>query len=349
MLNQLKIYLKHFLCIRNALCIAVMVTGIPATAQDLHFSQFFEAPLIRNPALAGLFEGDVRTQLVYRNQWGSVTTPYQTGSLNGQYKFGVGRGDDFVTAGLQVLWDKAGTVALNTTHLLPVINYHKSLSGDKNRYLSLGFIGGWVSRRLDRSKVTTNNQYDGFEYNGSLPDGETFLSNYSYFDAGVGMSFNSSIGENKNNNFYAGLAYHHFNKPINSFYSSLQHMPKWVASAGLRTAMGELSYITLNADVSIQGPFKEWIGGAMFSRKIGDEVEPDYIIHGGAYLRWNDAIIPVVKLDYNPFAIAFSYDMNISQLRTASQGRGGFELSLSYMGFLNNDRSTKDIIRCPRF
>lgn len=87
----------------------------------------------------------------------------------------------------------------------------------------------------------------------------------------------------------------------------------------------------------------------MFSRKIGDEVVPDYIIHGGAYLRWNDAIIPVVKLDYNPFSVAFSYDMNISQLRTASQGRGGFELSLSYTGFLNTAGSTKDIIRCPRF
>jgi hypothetical protein len=24
-------------------------------AQDLHFSQFFEAPLLRNPALAGLY------------------------------------------------------------------------------------------------------------------------------------------------------------------------------------------------------------------------------------------------------------------------------------------------------
>lgn len=256
MLKRLKTYINHNICLRGVFSMAAICVAMTGSAQDLHFSQFFEAPLVRNPALAGLFDGDVRVQMVYRNQWGSVTTPYQTGSLGGQYKFGVGRGDDFITAGLQILWDKAGTVALNTTHLLPVVNYHKSLSGDKNRYLSLGFIGGWVSRRLDRSKVTTNNQYDGFGYNGSLPDGETFMSNYSYFDAGVGMSFNSSIGENKNNNYYVGLAYHHFNKPVNSFYSSLQHLPKWVGSAGLRTALGELSYITLNADVSIQGPLK---------------------------------------------------------------------------------------------
>ena len=79
-----------------------ILLAVAPKAQDLHFSQFYEAPLLRNPALAGLFEGDVRAQLVYRNQWGSVTTPYQTGSLNGEYKFAIGRGDDFVTAGLQV-------------------------------------------------------------------------------------------------------------------------------------------------------------------------------------------------------------------------------------------------------
>ncbi|MBX3252613.1 MAG: PorP/SprF family type IX secretion system membrane protein [Chitinophagaceae bacterium] len=318
-------------------------------AQDLHFSQFYEAPLVRNPALAGLFEGDIRAQMVYRNQWGSVTNPYQTGSLNGEYKLPVGKGDDFLTAGLQVLWDRAGTVALTTTNLLPAVNYHKSLSADKNRYISLGFMGGLVSRRLDRSKVTTNNQYDGFGYNGSLPDGETFASNYSYFDASVGMSYNSSLGDNKNNNYFVGIAYHHFNKPVNAFYQRLQHLPKWVASGGLRTTMGEMAYITFNGDISIQGISREYIAGVMYSRKIGDFEAPDYILHFGGYIRWNDAIIPVVKLDYDPFSLGFSYDMNISQLRTASQGRGGFELSLSYRGFLNNRSSTKDILRCPRF
>jgi len=64
-------------------------------AQDPHFSQFFEAPLLRNPSLAGLFAGDIRVQAVYRNQWGSVTVPYQTGSFNIEYKQPVGRGNDF--------------------------------------------------------------------------------------------------------------------------------------------------------------------------------------------------------------------------------------------------------------
>src|SRR6476646_5167370 len=121
-------------------------------AQDIHFSQFFETPLLRNPALAGIFSGDLRIQGVYRNQWNSVTVPYQTGSLNAEYKLPVGHSDDYLTLGGEILYDKAGTVALTATHILPVINYHKSLSQEKNMYISLGFMGGLVQRKLDRSK-----------------------------------------------------------------------------------------------------------------------------------------------------------------------------------------------------
>ena len=51
---------------------------------------FLRRHLLRNPSLAGLFAGDIRFQAVYRNQWQSVTTPYQTGSLNFEYKQPVG-------------------------------------------------------------------------------------------------------------------------------------------------------------------------------------------------------------------------------------------------------------------
>src|SRR5690349_25045046 len=77
-------------------------------AQDIHFSQFFETPLLRNPGLAGIFKGDFRIQMVYRDQWRSVTDGYKTGSLNGEYKLPIGKMDDFITIGGQVLFDRAG-------------------------------------------------------------------------------------------------------------------------------------------------------------------------------------------------------------------------------------------------
>jgi type IX secretion system PorP/SprF family membrane protein len=321
-------------------------------AQDIHFSQFFEAPLLRNPSLAGIFTGDIRAQGVYRSQWGSVTVPYQTGSFNFEYKKPIGRGDDFLTTGLQLLYDKAGTTNFTTTDILPALNYHKSLSTEKTKYLSLGFMGGVVQRRIDRSKMTTNNHFDGNGYNPALPDGETFVNaNYSYLDGSVGMSFNSAIGgDKKDDNYFVGVAYHHFNRPKNTFYRvpSVELNPKWVVSAGVRFDLNETSYFTVHADHYRQGTYRETIGGALYSYKIGEDYDnPDYTLHFGSFLRWKDALIPVVKLDYNPFSVALSYDVNVSELKTASQGRGGLELSIMYRGFF--DRGSKDAILCPRF
>lgn len=347
--NTMKLFRK-----RNILALAITaVIPLSVVSQDIHFSQFFETPLLRNPALAGIFTGDIRVQAVYRNQWNSVTVPYQTGSLNGEYKKPVGRSDDFLTIGGQILYDKAGTVALTATHILPTLNYHKSLSADKNMYLSLGFMGGWVQRSIDRSKVTTNSQYDGTGFNPGLSDGESFPRNsYSYLDASVGMSFNTQVGENTDNNIYLGLAYHHFNKATKvSFYGNPNYemIPKWVGSAGVRMNLNEFSFFTLEGNYSKQGPYTETIGGALYSWRLDDIDDPKYILHAGGFLRWKDAFIPVVKLEFRPIAVAVSYDGNISQLKSASQGRGGFELSLTYQKFLDRNNSSSEAVRCPKF
>jgi type IX secretion system PorP/SprF family membrane protein len=317
-------------------------------AQDIHFSQFFETPLLRNPGLAGIFTGDYRLQAVYRDQWRSVTDGYKTASLNGEYKLPVGKGDDFLTVGGQLLIDRAGTAVLTQTSVLPVINYHKSLSADRNRYLSLGFMGGIVNRHFDRSKITTDNTYTGGF------DGEfTVIPNYTYLDGSVGMSFNSDLNERPSDNFYIGLAYHHFTNPKNTFFRdpAVQLKPKWVASGGIRFGVNEYSYVTLQADHSTQEEYHETVAGGMYGLKIGPELDnPVYVIHGGLFMRWEDAVIPVVKIDYSGFSFAFSYDINISRLKPASLGRGGFEFSLSYIGFSKNrNNSTLDAIRCPRF
>lgn len=322
-------------------------------AQDNHFSQFFEAPLLRNPSLAGIFSGDVRVQGVYRDQWNSFTNAYRTGSLNAEYKMPVGRSDDFMTVGGQVLFDKAGTVGLTTTYLLPALNYHKSLSNEKTMYLSLGFMGGMVRKSLDPSKMTTDNQYGAGGYDPTLPTGETFTTpNFNGWDASVGMSFNTTFGPQQANSLFLGAAYHHLNRPRNSFYrnAGIELQPKYVFSGGITFGVDEYSYFIIQADQSIQGSFSETIGGALYSYKLGDDPENAlYTIHAGAFLRWKDALIPVIKLDRYPMSIALSYDVNVSQLKTASQGRGGMEISLSWISFLDRDNSSRDKVLCPRF
>ncbi|MEO7523893.1 MAG: PorP/SprF family type IX secretion system membrane protein [Ferruginibacter sp.] len=330
----------------------LIMTSQNATAQDIHFSQTFETPLLRNPSLAGLFAGDVRIQSVFRSQWNSVTVPYQTTSVSAEFKKAVGHSDDFITIGGQILYDKAGTISLTSTHILPTLNYHKSLGAEKNTYLSLGFMAGYVQRSIDRSKITTNSQYDGTGFNPTLSDGEKLArSSYSYFDATVGMSFNTQLGENSNNNLFAGVSYHHFNKAKKiTFYSNgtSEMIPKIVGSAGIRMSMSNFAYFTLQTDYSSQGPHKEMITGVLYSYKLDDSENPKYSIHMGAYLRWKDAVIPVAKLECRPLSIAVSYDANISQLKTGSNGRGGFEVSLTFQKYkLFN--SSSEAVRCPRF
>jgi type IX secretion system PorP/SprF family membrane protein len=329
------------------LCIAQF-----ACAQDLHFSQFFEAPLLRNPSLAGIFPGDVRAQLVYRNQWNSFTNAYKTSSFNAEYKAPVGKADDFMTFGIQMFYDKAGTVGLTTNQVMPAVNYHKSLNSKKQSYLSFGFMGGLVQKRIDRSKITTNAQFDGLAYNPALANGETFTTpQLSYFDGAFGLSYNASFGEENKHTYFLGAAYHHFHRPKTSFYRNYAEAlnPKMVFSGGLKMEISESTFFSLQADHSRQGGAKETIGGVMYGYKTGDYENPDYILSGGLMWRWRDALIPVIKIDYKPFAVALSYDVNLSQLKTGSQARGGFELSVCYVGFLDRYNSSKYKMQSPRF
>ena len=329
-----------------------LFTTLSARSQDIHFSQFYETPLLRNPSLAGIFTGDYRIQAVFRDQWNSFTDAYRTGSLNAEYKWPIGKQSDYFTTALEVLYDKAGTAALETTELLPAINYHKSLSNDRPMYLSLGFMGGLVEKTLDLSKVTTNSQYNGTAYDPALPNGETILSpNVHYLDGSLGISFNTAFGPENQNTLYAGFAYHHLNRPKNSFYKNpaVELDPKIVVSAGIKSIVNDYSFFTIQADYSSQGASQETIGGILYSYKLGND--PDvypYVVSLGGFIRWKDAFIPVIRLEMNSFSVGLSYDVNTSQLNTVSNARGGFELSISYIGFLDRENAKYRTL-CPRF
>ncbi|MDX2048383.1 MAG: PorP/SprF family type IX secretion system membrane protein [Chitinophagaceae bacterium] len=322
-------------------------------AQDVHLSQFYETPLLRNPALAGIYTGDIRIQAVYRNQWQSVGYPYQTSALSAEYKFRVGSGNDFMTAGMQAFYDIAGSSRLKTTQVMPAINFHKSLNDEKNRYLSVGFMMGFVQRSFDSRYLTFDNQYNNGRFNSNAPSGENFTSVRRIIpDFGAGISYNSSIGEY--GNYYLGGALYHFNKPNEYFLQqSFSLKPKLSFNGGLRMPLNEMVMLHMEANYLSQGKYAETIFGGIASYNFtgnypGEEKTIKALAMGaGIFMRMNDAIVPVIKLNYNNIEIGGSYDINISKLRTASNTRGGYELSLAYKAFLNN-RTLQSLI-CPKF
>lgn len=322
-------------------------------AQDIHLSQFAETPILRNPALIGIFNGDVRLQAVYRNQWNSVTIPYQTGTMSGEIKFPIGQYYDFMTLGMQLTYDKAGTSQLQATQILPAINYHKSLSENRNSYLSLGFMGGLVQRQFDPVHMTFNNQYTNGRFDPSAPTGEEgrlAKIGYTYWDAGVGMSYNGTMGEATN--YFIGAAYYHFNRPKVSFYNDqkIELAPKFSINMGITIPVSERVKVIAHYNELHQGSYQEFIGGAVVGYGLMDQgLESDKGFYAGMFFRWNDAVVPVVRLDMGPYEIGISYDVNISRLRTASQAMGGFELSLVFKNFLNSRNTTLDAVTCPSF
>lgn len=326
-----------------------------SAAQDIHLSQFFSTPLMRNPALAGIYKGDTRLQAVYRNQWQSIGYPYQTSVLSGEYKFGVGYGNDFITAGINCFYDVAGSVRLKTLQIMPVINYHKSLSDTKNSYLSAGFMAGFVQRSFDGNNLTFDNQYNNGRFNPSAATGENFIGlRRSFFDVALGLTYNCGVG--KNGNMYVGGSLWHFNKPkVNFMSEDVTLSPKWQLNAGYHSYIGDKLDVKVEANYLQQADYRETIGGIIFSYNLTDRLNEEETkitqlkIGGGILLRVNDAAIPVVQISYNHLDVNFSYDVNTSKLKTASQARGGFELGLSFRAFTSNKSSLLNSMRCPRF
>ena len=325
----------------------VLITGIKLNGQDFTFSQFQEMPLLRNPAIAGLFAGDIRIQSAYRSQWLSVTTPYKTMAVSAETKIPAKYQDDFFTASLLVTNDVAGDSRLSRLQILPSINFLKSIN-DNNGYIALGFIGGLAQSQFDPTKLTFDDQFQNGSFNPLNPTSQTFSkTSITYFDASVGMSYSDRIGENTK--FYLGGAYFHANKPKVSFLDDKVLLkPRSVINAGLSIETSEYDNFYIFGDYISQAGNRQGLMGLMYSHIIGEYMEDDNVsLSLGAFYRWGDAVIPAIKLNLYKVSLGISYDMNVSKLSRASQLRGGYEFTASYRSFLNIRNTSLNKVKCP--
>lgn len=334
------------------LFVSLLIAAMRLAAQDFTFSQFYEQPLLRNPALSGLFNGDLRVSMAYRDQWGSITVPFRTTSLSIENKIPVGNHHDVLTIGAQMSMDGAGDIRLKRTQLLPSINFHKSLNGEKDTYLSLAFMGGPVSSQFDITQLKMGDQYNGGSFNPSNPTQQPITNNsYSYWDLSTGLAFSSVL--NNQARFYVAAGLSHFTKPTIRSSTTTQAnflAPKLSLNLGLHGKVGENSHLIAFADYYSQGGNHQLLGGIMYGISATQfEEEESTVIYFGSFLRYGDAVIPVVKLEFNRMSIGVSYDVNVSKLKTVSNWRGGLELTASYKGFLKIRNSTLDKLRCVRF
>ena len=343
-------FVQKLLAIRRKVTIIslTLLMALGSFSQDLNFSQFYELPLLRNPALAGIFLGDVRVQSVYRNQWQSVTVPFRTAGLSAEVNFPINDYGHYLTAGAQVLHDVAGDSRLTRAHFLPVLTYHAPLNGEEF-YISGSIMGGMVTSSFDPTGLRWDDQFVNGQYNPNVTTRQVIRqTGKNYFDIGGGIALSGPLTPSID--AYGGVGLFHANNPAIAFNTDdIRLGRKWAFNGGLTLHTSDQNRLTFYADYFLQQPGNEMdsvaqVGaqrvtmlGGFYTTDIAQYDTDDRISFSvGAVYRWNDAIVPVIRLDMKKWAVGLSYDVNTSQLTKASGARGGFELTLAYKNVFNS-------------
>jgi type IX secretion system PorP/SprF family membrane protein len=321
---------------------------------DIHFSQFYETSILRNPALTGVFENDYKFGAYFRNQWSSISNPYQTALISAEYRTPVGSySNDFISFGLLGYTDKAGSIDQRITGFYPAINYNKCINENSNTYLSAGFTAGYLQYSVDPNKATFNNQYQNNHFDPNNPTLEHFPNaKMSFWDVGGGLSFNTSKGEDHTVTYVFGVSGYHFSQPVFSYYQTpgITQNIRWNVNAAMSRYVSDAINVTFNSNFALQSTYHEiMIGGMVSWTEVQNQTVPMYTFSGGIYYRYNDAIIPVIKIKYKNTSFAFSYDVNISTLREASAMQGAYEFTLFLSGNTGDRSGIVKKTMCPRF
>ncbi len=330
----------------------VLIVGliwIHTNAQDPHFSQFFSSPLTLNPALTGKFDGTVRVAGNYRNQLPTFNNVYTTSTISVDFSIlnKIIPENDTWGLGIIALTDQAGGRILNNNYIGISTAYHKALNEDGYSQIGLGFQGIYGQKLLNYSKLYFNDQLTPYGYDFTTPSADIAnikVPNLSYLDINAGIIY--TVSTTDKNNFYAGLSMYHINRPKESFEGGNWNIAaRTTVSAGGYFPIADNFTLHTSGIYQLQGNQTETIfGGAVSTSLNTDEGNPTNI-YGGLWMRWKDAIIPYLGLEFGGMRIGASYDINTSSLKSGSQSRGGMELSIIY---IKKGEGAKNI-PCPKF
>ncbi len=318
-------------------------------AQDPHFSQFFASPLTLNPAFTGKFNGEVRFNGNYRNQWPTINNAFIT--TTGAVDFHVGQNtlpeNDRCGLGAVFLTDNSAGGAVKFNYFTFSSAYHKGLDEDGNHQISGGVQATYANMFINTSLLKFEDQLtlNGFTNNSTQENfsGSTLSSNYVDVNAGILYSGSSSL----KNNYYAGVSLYHINRPNQKLSASTSFTlnPRATIHAGGYLELAPSTTLHLSGIQTFQGGASETVLGTAVQFTANPEEDYPASVYVGTWVRLKDAFIPYLGLEFFDTRLGVSYDFNTSALKTASEKQGGIELSLTYIYHPNKDKP----IACPKF
>lgn len=300
-------------------------------SQDIHYSQFFSAPLQYNPALTGIFNGNIRVAGNYRSQWRAVPVSYLTfaGSVDFKVNPSNSRNGN-LNMGIFFNYDKAGDLSLNNTKLGLSTSYLIKLT--KNHLISPGVLINYNQRRVDFSNAKTNNQWNGVGYDPSILPELPYDNSNSNIDISGGINYRWQKSYRTHIDIGVGL------------YNIMSSDQSFAGDEGYNSALDKRLSIYVMTDFKVlnrlnlsgnavyqkQGPHSALqlnVQGKIFLNKNNDR-NVAFIL--GLGLRTSDAWFPMIGLMYKNLYAGFSYDSNFSQFDIATRSKGGPELSVIY-------------------
>lgn len=297
---------------KNILWIISVIISWNAWGQDPQFSQFYNSPMIINPAFTG-FSECYRVGATARTQWAGLDQAYNTALVFLDYnmtRFNSGLG--FIA-----LYDQMGQAKIKTTELSALYSYHVKY---RSLNLQLGFQGTYVNRGIDYSKLIFEDQFTDITLTEpSTIDPITGYKKVNYLDFSTGAVLYLD------DSHWLGFSAHHVNRAEQAFYtgkSSRLHV-KYSVHAGTAIqrkfqTMTKTTYLTLFPTVNYkaQTTFDQidvgiatYINAVMFGIYYRGLVVKEH-----EKVRGNDAVQFHVGYNYNDWQFYYSYDLTTSHL-----------------------------------
>ncbi len=329
------------------LFIYLMLSGLMGFAQDLQYSQYYNAPLFLNPAFTGTAENS-RAVVNYRKQWPGLNNPFQSYSLSIDHLIEPANAG----VGLVVKRDEQGSSNLTATELGIIGSYLLPLNA------SLVFVpaiqASWVNRSLNYRNLVFEDQFDLNDPTYIAPTSEEFAyaGRQNYLDLSAGGVLYSE-------DFWFGISLNHMNRPNQVFLSNMNDRLPIKASfnAGYkfyfekpRYGKREKSVIPTflyktqgrfdQLDIGVYGIYSPLTVGLWYR---GLPVKPS--VDG----RMNhDAIVVMAGIRYKRALFAYSYDFTISPLRKYTGGAHEISLAIEWKTPYKTKKRGKPI-PCPKF
>ena len=321
--------------------------SIKSFGQDIHFSQFYNSPLNLNPSLAGKFNGDYRFVGNYRNQWNSVTIPFSTVSFSAD----ANRLTKIKNLGTGIVFnhDNTGDSRFKTTILNAVVSYKIALDKDSNHNISGGIQIGFTNKNLSYQELRFDAQYNGVRFDNGLPNQEYFTARaQTFLNLHAGMVYDYQIDSDKK--WQLGISLFNITNPKESYFNNQEIKLDRRITAHTTLTLDITSEIDVLPSLFYmkQGKYFEFIIGSLGKYTLSEGAGNNQSVYAGLFYRSKDAGYLTVGYEINNWNFGLSYDINLSSLRQASNGRGGIELSAIYI--LKLFRPTKKVHKfCPDY